>query len=104
MDHVVLVREVDTIRLCRQLAGHGFLFGGSTGTALHGALQWLAEHDPEGWLTAVAIGPDLGERYLDTVYDDAWVLGHYGPEALEPDPGDEDLLEPRALTPAAAER
>jgi cysteine synthase A len=27
----------------------------------------------------VALAPDLGERYLDTVYRDGWVAEHYGP-------------------------
>lgn len=43
-------------------------FGGSTGTVIHGAMRWLAEHGTVG-NTAVAIAPDLGGRYLDTVYD-----------------------------------
>jgi cysteine synthase A len=28
--------------------------------------------------TCVAILPDRGERYLDTIYSDAWVLDHFG--------------------------
>ncbi|MFD4248105.1 2,3-diaminopropionate biosynthesis protein SbnA, partial [Streptomyces sp. NPDC058525] len=28
--------------------------------------------------TAVAIAPDLGERYLDTIYQDNWVQGLFG--------------------------
>jgi N-(2-amino-2-carboxyethyl)-L-glutamate synthase len=41
----------------------------------------LAEHDtPE--LTAVAIAPDLGERYLDTVYQTNWLEDLYGEDLL----------------------
>jgi cysteine synthase A len=36
-----------------------------------GAGQWLARHGGRE-LTAVAIAPDLGERYLDTVYREGW--------------------------------
>ena len=68
--------EPDTIRTCRRLARRGFLFGGSTGTVVRGALDWLGENDA-GDLTAVAIAPDLGERYLETVYADEWVGEHY---------------------------
>jgi hypothetical protein len=47
-----------------------------------GAARWLEEHDADE-LTAVAISPDLGERYLDTVYRPDWVRENYGEEALE---------------------
>ncbi|MEV6678943.1 2,3-diaminopropionate biosynthesis protein SbnA [Streptomyces erythrochromogenes] len=77
IDEAVLVDETDTIRTCRSLARRGFLFGGSTGTVVSGATAWLARH-PDPATTAVAIAPDLGERYLDTVYQDNWVQGLYG--------------------------
>ncbi|MFI9168210.1 2,3-diaminopropionate biosynthesis protein SbnA [Streptomyces lincolnensis] len=72
VDDVVRVEESDTVRTCRRLAGRGFLFGGSTGTVVSGAGQWLAEYGGRRELTAVAIAPDLGERYLDTVYRNGW--------------------------------
>lgn len=74
VDDVVLVAERETIVMCRELASHGFLFGGSTGTVVSGARRWLAEHRPGADVTAVAIAPDLGESYLDSVYDDTWTL------------------------------
>ena len=67
-----MVEERDTIRTCNRLARSGFLFGGSTGTVVSGAMAWLARHDTRD-LTAVAIAPDLGERYLDTIYQSNWV-------------------------------
>ncbi|MDH6625543.1 2,3-diaminopropionate biosynthesis protein SbnA [Streptomyces sp. LBL] len=72
VDDVVRVEEADTVRACRRLAGRGFLFGGSTGTVVSGADQWLARNGGRRALTAVAIAPDLGERYLDTVYREGW--------------------------------
>ncbi|TGB13248.1 2,3-diaminopropionate biosynthesis protein SbnA [Streptomyces sp. MZ04] len=84
VDEVVVVAELDTVRICRTMQRNGFLFGGSTGTVVAGALRWLAEHAPGGDLTAVAIAPDLGERYLDTIYDDEWVTEHFGAGALAP--------------------
>ncbi len=74
---VVLVEEADTIRTCRRLAKHGFLFGGSTGTVVFAAINWLKQHNASG-LTAVAIAPDLGERYVDTIYNKEWVQEHFG--------------------------
>lgn len=82
VDEVVRVEEADTIRACRRLARSGFLFGGSTGTVVSGAVDWLARHGTPD-LTAVAIAPDLGERYLDTVYQDNWVQDLYGDGPLD---------------------
>jgi N-(2-amino-2-carboxyethyl)-L-glutamate synthase len=81
VDEVLYVEEADTIRACNRLAKRGFLFGGSTGTVVSAATSWLTEHGtPE--LTAVAIAPDLGERYLDTVYQPDWVRERYGEAVL----------------------
>jgi 2,3-diaminopropionate biosynthesis protein SbnA len=81
VDEVVWVEETDTIRACHRMARHGFLFGGSTGTVVSGAMGWLARHDGDD-VTAVAIAPDLGERYLDTVYRASWVEEFYGGDVL----------------------
>ena len=77
VDEIVLVEEADTVRACRRMARSGFLFGGSTGTVVSGATGWLAGNRAPG-RTAVAIAPDLGERYLDTIYQDSWVQDLYG--------------------------
>jgi 2,3-diaminopropionate biosynthesis protein SbnA len=84
VDEVVHVEEADTIRACHRLARHGFLFGGSTGTVVSGALGWLARQHPRE-PTAVAIAPDLGERYLDTIYQLNWLENLYGEDALGSD-------------------
>jgi N-(2-amino-2-carboxyethyl)-L-glutamate synthase len=85
VDEVVRVEEADTIRACHRLAATGFLFGGSTGTVVSGALGWLSLHGGSQDLTAVAIAPDLGERYLDTVYHTNWVHDLYGEDVLSSD-------------------
>jgi N-(2-amino-2-carboxyethyl)-L-glutamate synthase len=84
VDEAVRVDEVDTIRTCHRLARRGFLFGGSTGTVVSGAIGWLARHQAHD-LTAVAIAPDLGERYLDTVYQPDWVREFYAGDVLDSD-------------------
>jgi N-(2-amino-2-carboxyethyl)-L-glutamate synthase len=81
IDEVVLVEEADTIRACHRLARRGFLFGGSTGTAVSGATRWLEQHGSPD-VTAVTIAPDLGERYLDTVYQTNWLHDLYGEDVL----------------------
>ena len=83
VDDVVHVEEAETIRVCHRLARHGFLFGGSTGTVVSGAMRWLAEHGASE-LTAVAISADLGERYIDTLYQRKWIEYLYG-DVLGPD-------------------
>ncbi len=84
VDEVVRVEEADTIRACHGLAASGFLFGGSTGTVVSGAMDWLSLHGSPD-VTAVAIAPDFGERYLDTVYYANWVLDLYGEDVLGAD-------------------
>ena len=84
VDEVVHVEEADTIRACHRMARSGFLFGGSTGTVVSGATRWLAQHDTRQ-LTAVAIAPDLGERYLDTIYQTNWLVDIYGEDVLTSD-------------------
>ncbi len=81
VDEVIRVEEPDAIRACHRLARRGFLFGGSTGTIVSGAMDWLSQHNARE-VTAVAIAPDLGERYLDTVYHTNWLLDLYGEDVL----------------------
>jgi N-(2-amino-2-carboxyethyl)-L-glutamate synthase len=83
VDDTIYVTESDTVRACRSLTASGFLFGGSTGTVVSGAMAWLGTNDHHRRLTSLAIAPDLGERYLGTVYDDQWVAETLGPKAVE---------------------
>jgi N-(2-amino-2-carboxyethyl)-L-glutamate synthase len=84
VDEVVRVEEADTIRACHRLASRGFLFGGSTGTVVSGATGWLTLHAAQE-LTAVTVAPDLGERYLDTIYQTNWLHDLYGENVLSTD-------------------
>ncbi|WP_067800049.1 2,3-diaminopropionate biosynthesis protein SbnA [Actinomadura formosensis] len=78
IDDVVHVAEPDTIRTVHALASRGFLFGGSTGTVVSGAARWLEAKYPGEDPVAVAIAPDLGERYLDSIYEEGWLREHFG--------------------------
>jgi 2,3-diaminopropionate biosynthesis protein SbnA len=100
VDDVVHVEEADAIRACHRLARRGFLFGGSTGTVVSGATRWLAEHGAHD-LTAVAIAPDLGERYLDTLYQTNWIRDLYGEDVLGADAASSG---PSAVDPRSTER
>jgi len=83
-DHIhalEMIAEADAVAMCRLLARtNGLLAGGSTGTVLCGVSQWLARIPSAA--TVVAISPDMGERYLDTIYDDQWVIDHFGSRSL----------------------
>ena len=89
VDEVVHVEEADTIRTCQRLGRRGFLFGGSTGTVVSGAMSWLSARNADD-LTAVAIAPDFGERYLDTIYQANWVADLYGADVAW---SDDDLAD-----------
>ncbi|MEU9103568.1 2,3-diaminopropionate biosynthesis protein SbnA [Streptomyces xanthophaeus] len=83
LDEVVLIDERDAVRACRAVARrHGVLVGGSTGSVLAAVLERAASI-PEG-SRVVALSPDLGDRYLSTVYNDTWVAARFGAEALDP--------------------
>jgi 2,3-diaminopropionate biosynthesis protein SbnA len=80
LDTVVLVEEVDAVRMCRRItAEYGLLIGGSTGSVL-AAVQSRRAEIPSG-SRVVAIAPDLGDRYLDTIYNDDWVTARFGSQA-----------------------
>ncbi|MEU2794068.1 2,3-diaminopropionate biosynthesis protein SbnA [Streptomyces sp. NPDC007100] len=81
--HVVSVPERDAVLMCRGIArSHGLAVGGSTGSVLCAVLR-LRSRIPAG-ARVVALSADLGDRYLDTVYDDAWVAEHFGTHAAGP--------------------
>jgi cysteine synthase A len=66
------VNEEKTVESCLSFVrDHHLLVGGSTGTVL-AAVQQLAPEFRRGD-TIVAISADLGEKYLDTIYNPAWV-------------------------------
>lgn len=82
--HQYYVREEDAVRECRRVAdSEGYLPGGSTGTILAG-FRALSSEIPTG-SRIVVVAPDLGERYLNTVYNNSWVDEKFGPAALDVD-------------------
>ncbi len=72
----VQIEEIDAIATCRMLAArYGLLAGGSTGTVL--AAVRLLSPTLRSCRKIVAISPDMGDKYLDTVYSDTWVAERY---------------------------
>jgi cysteine synthase A len=69
------VDDFDSARGCRELLrGEGILAGGSSGAVI-AAVQRIAGELPRD-ARVVTVLPDRGERYMDLVYDDAWVEAH----------------------------
>ncbi|MFG2531026.1 2,3-diaminopropionate biosynthesis protein SbnA [Streptomyces sp. NPDC048516] len=82
VDEVIHVAEPDAIRMCRRIARErGLLTGGSTGSVL-AALDRAGPFIPSG-SCVVALSPDMGERYLQTIYHDEWVDRTFGDQVLE---------------------
>jgi cysteine synthase A len=82
-DRIVVVNEEETIEACLSFVReYHMLVGGSTGTVL-AAVQQLAPEFRRGD-TIVAISADLGEKYLDTIYNPAWVERVIVPEDDRP--------------------
>jgi cysteine synthase A len=76
-DQCVHVSDLDCIVGCRTLVRReSILAGGSSGAVLM-AVDKMKHRIPEG-STCVVVLPDRGERYLDTIYSDAWVKNHFG--------------------------
>ncbi|SDU18573.1 2,3-diaminopropionate biosynthesis protein SbnA [Stappia sp. ES.058] len=86
---IALVPESVAIANCRYLARRqGILAGGSTGSVLAAIRAFQASFSPDD--VVVAIAPDGGEPYLDTIYDDDWVQDRFGSDALIPSLGPPD--------------
>jgi len=73
----VHVTDLDCVVGCRRLvAREAILAGGSSGGVM-AAVDKLRDRIPQG-ATCVAVLPDRGERYLDTIFSDEWVHEHFG--------------------------
>lgn len=77
IDQCIHVTDIDCITGCRRLiAREAILAGGSSGGVL-AAIDHFRDQIPAGSI-CVAVLPDRGERYLDTIYSDDWVREHFG--------------------------
>ena len=75
VDRWITVGDRDSFLTARRITREeGLLVGGSSGTAMHAALQVAGELGPEGYV--VVILPDSGKSYLSKIYNEAWMLDH----------------------------
>jgi cysteine synthase A len=76
-DIVVRVDDLDAIAACRRLAAREAIVAGGSSGAVVAALDQLRDQIRPG-ATCALVFPDRGERYLDTIYDDEWVMTCFG--------------------------
>jgi cysteine synthase A len=77
IDECVHVSDLDCVVGCRRLMEReAILAGGSSGGVLSAIAAFAGRIPPKA--VVVALLPDRGERYLDTLFSDDWVLSHFG--------------------------
>jgi cystathionine beta-synthase len=76
IDHFIKVTDKDGALAARRLSREEGLFvGWSSGSALHGALEYAKENLKKDDVMVILL-PDHGTRYLAKVYNDQWMKDH----------------------------
>lgn len=91
-DQCIAINDMECIIGCRRLAAtEAVLVGGSSGAVLM-AVERIKCSIPNNAICVVILA-DRGERYLDTIYSDQWVLEQFGylPEVVRHSVPEENL-------------
>lgn len=78
-DRHIRITDLDCIRGCRKLVAYESILAGGSSGGIVSALDKV-KADIRKRSTCVLILPDRGERYLDTIYSQAWIGEHFGEE------------------------
>jgi cysteine synthase A len=76
-DECVHVKDLDCVAGCRRLIAREAIFAGGSSGGVLSAVESYQDRIPAG-SAVVAILPDRGERYLETLFADDWVREHFG--------------------------
>jgi cysteine synthase A len=76
-DDCIHVTDIDCVVYCHQLVRREAILAGGSSGAVIAAVGRVKDLIPDG-ANCVAILADRGERYLDTIYSDAWVTEYFG--------------------------
>jgi cysteine synthase A len=73
IDDVVMVDEISTIKMCRELLSkHNIFAGGSSGSVIAGIKKYFAGKTFKKRINIATIFPDRGDRYTNTIYNEEW--------------------------------
>lgn len=76
IDHFIKVTDKDGAIMARKLSrDEGLFVGWSSGSAVHGALEYAQENLKKDDIMVILL-PDHGTRYLAKVYNDQWMKDH----------------------------
>jgi cystathionine beta-synthase len=81
MDDVVQVEDRESLIMARRLVREeGIFCGGSSGSAVLGAIKYAKKEKLGEDITMVVLLPDSGSRYLSKVFNDDWMreMGFFG--------------------------
>jgi len=73
VDEVIHIDDYEAASACRELVRREGIFAGGSSGAVIAAIQRLAGRPGTAPARVVTLLPDRGDRYFDTVYDDAWL-------------------------------
>lgn len=77
IDEVVHVSDRECVEGCRMLLNQESILAGGSSGAIVMAIQKLLPTLPAN-SSVVALFPDSGERYMDTIFEDSWVEEQFG--------------------------
>jgi cysteine synthase A len=76
-ERCIHVTDLDCVVGCRRLAREEAIIAGGSSGGVISALNEMSSSVPSG-VNCVVLLADRGERYLDTIYSDAWVRENFG--------------------------